>query len=98
MVVAQNSVRRAEGNAARAAVGREQTVKGTAGPVQGKRVLDQWHLGRLIHHEPAIRQHRLHEPGAADLGLPDLGQELDLEEGDGGDPPGTWPWSVSGLR
>ena len=77
------------------AVGGEQTVEGVASPIEPQRVTNQGHERRVVDSESRVVHQLVHELGIVDGQPPDLGKELDLEQGDRRDAPGSVtldPW------
>ncbi len=81
MACADPTVQRAERDTTGRTVGDEQTVEGVTGPIEPQGVANDRHQRDVVDREPGVIHHGSHELGIANGEPPDLGKELDLEEG-----------------
>src|SRR5579864_3236622 len=85
----ERAIDRAERQAARRAMSGEEAVEGVPRPGEIERAADQRRERHLIDEESPVAGDRLRERVPRALDPADLGQKLDLQQGDRRDPPGS---------
>jgi hypothetical protein len=89
MAGADPAVQGTEGDAAGGTVGDKQAIKRVTDPIETESMADDRHQRDVVDRESRVVHHRPHELGIANGEPPDLGQELDLEEGHRRHTPGS---------
>jgi hypothetical protein len=92
------SVEGTERDTAGRTVGDEQAIEGVTGPIKPQSMANDRHQRDVVNRESRVLHDRSHELGAAYGEPPDLGQELDLEEGNRRHAPGSIAIDPGKLR